>query len=163
MNPPQLLVLIVMHGAILREGFRLVVDGAGGLRVVASVSEPRAAVTALRRLRPNILLVDVALPNQMAFFLTRMVRRESPSTRVVVSSRDYGEALVQRAAEAGADAIILETIEADDLGAVLRTVGREGVDRAPTLLRTADLGAYGAPRTKVQASFQDFRIEDEAT
>lgn len=137
MTAPDLRVLIVEHGAILREGLRHVVDDAPGLRVVATVTEPEAALAALRTLRPDVVLIDVRLPYQMALFLTRATCRESPSSRVVVLSDEFDEALVEQAAEAGAAAVVVERIGADDLGAVLRTVGGGSVDFLGYVVRKA--------------------------
>ena len=133
----ELRVLVVEHGAILREGIRRVVDGAPGLRVVAAASEAQAALTASRTLHPEVVLIDSRLPNQMAFFLTRTAIRESPSARVVMLSDDVDEGLVQQAAEAGAAAVVVERIGADDLGAVLRTVGGASVDFLGYVVRKA--------------------------
>lgn len=121
-------VLIVEHGAILREGFRRLVDDAPGLQVVDTASDPEAALRALRTLRPDIVLIDARLPNQRGFFLTRATRRESPSARVIVVSDAVDQALLARAAEAGAAALIVERIGADDLGSVLRTVGGDSIE-----------------------------------
>lgn len=124
----DLRVLIVEQATILREGVRRVVEGAPGLQVVAAVAELDRAMTALRDLRPQVVLVDARLPNQMAFFLTRAARREAPSARVVVLSDEGGEAVVEQAAEAGAAAVVLEKIDPDEFRAVLRTVGGDGID-----------------------------------
>lgn len=128
MSASELLVLIVIHAPILREGFRLVVDRAPGLRAVATGSEPHVAMKALRTLRPGVALIDARLPHRMAFFLARAMNRESPSTRVVILSRAGDEESVQQAAEAGAAAVVLERIGAVELGAVLRTVGGDRID-----------------------------------
>jgi DNA-binding NarL/FixJ family response regulator len=133
----DLRVLIVEHGAILREGMRHVVDGAAGLRVVATATEPEAALTALRTLHPDVVLIDARLPNQMAFFLTRTACREWPSAGVVMLSDDVDEVLGQQAAEAGAAAVVVERIGADDLGAVLRTVGGGSIDFLGYVVRKA--------------------------
>jgi DNA-binding NarL/FixJ family response regulator len=113
------------------------VDDAPGLHVVATVTDPDGAMTALRTLHPDIVLIDIRLPNQMAWFLTRATRRESPSTRVVVLSNEVDEALVEHAADAGAAAVIVERIGAEDLGAVLRTVGGESIDLLGYVVRKA--------------------------
>ncbi len=124
----DLRVLIVERGTILREGFRRLVDDAPGLHVVDTVAGPEAAMRALRTLRPDIVLIDARLPNQMGFFLTRATRRESPLARVIVVSGEVDEALVEQAAEAGAAALIMERIGAEDLASVLRTVGGGSID-----------------------------------
>ncbi len=134
---PELRVLIVEHSAILREGIRRVVEDAPGLQVAAAVTEPEAALTALRTVHPDVVLIDSRLPNQMAFFLTRTASRESPSARVVVLSDDVDEVLAQQAADAGAAAVVVERIGADDLGAVLRTVGCGSIDFLGYVVRKA--------------------------
>lgn len=137
MTASDMRVLIVEHATILREGFRRVVDGTPGLQVVATATDVEAAMRVLRTLHPNIVLVDARLPNQMAFFLIRAVRRESPAARVVLLSGEVDEALAEQAEEAGASAVIVERIGADELGSILRTVGGESLDFLGYVVRKA--------------------------
>lgn len=137
MTASDVRVLVVEHGTILREGIRRVVDGAPGLQVVATATEPEAALTAFRTLQPDVVLIDIRLPNKMAPFLTRTMRRESGSVRVVVLTAEVDEEVVEQAATAGAAAVLVERIGADDLGAVLRTVGGGSVDFLGYVVRKA--------------------------
>lgn len=134
----DLRVLVVAQGAILREGLRGVVDSVSGLRAVAVVNDPEAAIEALRSLHPGIVLIDRRLPHHMAFFVTRVVRREAPLAAVVMISDKADEKLLGRAADAGAAAVVLENIGVEELGAVMRTVGGSDVDLlGPVVVRRA--------------------------
>ncbi|MGC9529261.1 MAG: response regulator [Candidatus Bipolaricaulaceae bacterium] len=104
---------------VVREGLWAIFAGAG-MEVVGQAAEGRQAVAAIRELRPQVAVVDVALPGLSGIELCRRVRRRLPEVQVVLVSMFDDPAWRGEAAQAGAAAYVLKGEDPDHLVRVVR-------------------------------------------
>src|SRR5690348_8885980 len=101
-------VLIVDDEALVRAGLRMILETAADLVVVDEAGDGRAALEAVRRHRPDVVLMDIRMPNLDGLSATAALRaREAPPAVVVLTTFDTDET-VFRALEAGATGFLLK-------------------------------------------------------
>src|SRR5207248_1453064 len=99
MNP--ITVLIVDDHDIVREGLRLLLEGADDMQVVGVAENGHEAVAAARRLSPDVVVLDLAMPLLNGVEAARQLTSALPSTRVLVLSSYTDDQHVQQALQAG--------------------------------------------------------------
>ena len=99
-------VLIVDDHGLVREGLRTLLESQDGLRVVGDAKTADEALALARRLLPDVLVLDVRLPDRDGFEICGEIRALSPNTRILMcSGLSDGSSLVE-AAKAGADGFV---------------------------------------------------------
>src|SRR5262245_46304070 len=122
MNPIR--VLLADDHALVRLGFRGLLRNLEGLEVVAEAGDGREALQLIRARRPDVALVDIAMPGLNGLELTARVVAECPETRVIVLSMHQSEEYAIRAVRAGASGYLLKGATLAELEAALRAVRR---------------------------------------
>jgi DNA-binding NarL/FixJ family response regulator len=113
-------IVIADDQAVVRAGFRVVLDAATDLEVVGEVSDGAAAA---ERLRPDVVLMDVRMPGTDGIEGTRRIARlADPVVRVLVVTTFDLDRFVYDALRAGAGGFVLKDIDPTDLQAAVRTV-----------------------------------------
>ena len=79
-------VLVVDDHEVVRRGTRELLDRADGIEVVGEAQDGQEAVAQARRLRPDVVLMDVAMPSVNGVEATRAIKRELPGTAVLALS-----------------------------------------------------------------------------
>jgi len=115
-------VFLVEDHIVLRQSLALVVDGEDDLEVVGEAERVTQARFRIGATRPDVVVLDVHLPDGSGLDLCATIRRELPSTRVVVLTGDAAPAVTDAAVEAGADALVLKHVGCDRLLDELRHV-----------------------------------------
>lgn len=101
--PPDLIrVLIADDHAVVREGIRSVLGQDSGFEIVGEAVDGRGAVTLTRKLEPDVIVLDISMPELSGFEAAEQIRRAAPRTRILVLSIHDREEYVTRSAEAGA-------------------------------------------------------------
>ena len=95
-------VLIVDDHPIVREGLRQALERDPALRVLGEAATGKEAITKARRLRPDVVLMDLGLPDLDGISATATVHRELPNTEVVVLTAVLNPTLLTQALQAGA-------------------------------------------------------------
>ncbi len=128
-------VLIVDDHAILRDGIRSLLDRQEGINVVGEASNGREALTRVSELRPDIVLMDVAMPVMDGLEATRRIRETYPDIRVLIltqhDSREYVAPLLQ----AGASGYVLKRSGGREVVTAIRQVYEEGAFLEPSVAR----------------------------
>ena len=128
-------VALVDDQGMVRSGLRSLVDAEPDLEVVAEAADGQAGVAAVRRTRPDVVLMDIRMPVLDGVAATRQVVEVVPSCRVVaLTTYDLDEYLFA-ALRAGASGFLLKDAPADDLLAAIRTVARGDGMLAPSATR----------------------------
>ncbi|MGW5578445.1 response regulator [Micromonospora chokoriensis] len=128
--------MLVDDQAIVRAGFRVILEDAGDIEVVAEASSGSAAIDLARRLQPDVICMDVRMPHGDGLSATRQILADAPGTPpavLVVTTFDLDE-YVFGALESGASGFILKDSEPEDLVEAVRRLanGYGLVDQAVT-------------------------------
>ena len=116
-------VLVVADEALIRAGFRVLVDASPGLTVVGEAADGTAAVRQCRALRPDVLLMDIRMPGMDGLEATRhVVGDESLTARVLIVTTFGEDEHVFAALRAGASGFVLKDTPPENLVDAIRTV-----------------------------------------
>jgi DNA-binding NarL/FixJ family response regulator len=115
-------VLLAEDHALVRAGIRMLLEKLDGVEVVGEVRDGAAAVEAVVNHRPDILLMDIAMPGLNGLEAAARVRKESPEVRVIVLSMYTTEAYLQQALKHGAVGYLVKDAERSELELAIRTV-----------------------------------------
>ncbi len=113
-------VLLADDHTLMRAGLRMVVDAQPDLMVVGEANNGREAVEMARTLKPDIVVMDIGMPNLNGIEAARQIRGSHPETQIVMLSMHSDEGYVLRALKAGAKAYLLKDSAEADLAQAVR-------------------------------------------
>jgi len=128
-------VLLVDDQALLRMGFRLVIESEPDLEVVGEASDGRVALDQVAALAPDVVVMDVRMPGMDGIEATRRVVAEHPGTRVLVLTTFDVDEYAFAALRSGASGFLLKNARPHDLVEAIRTVAAGSSVVAPRVLR----------------------------
>lgn len=115
-------IVLADDHSVVRQGLRTLLEAEPDFSVVGEAGDGLEAIQLVERQRPDVLVLDLAMPGLGGIVVTRQVRQCSPKTRVVVLSMHGAEAYVIDALIAGADAYVLKKSTSADLAQAIREV-----------------------------------------
>lgn len=101
-------ILLADDHAVMRDGLRALLDAAPGLRVVGDAADGHAAVQQALHLRPDVALLDIAMPGLNGIDAARQILEACPDTQVIILSMHNAAEYVFRALQAGARGYLLK-------------------------------------------------------
>jgi NarL family two-component system response regulator LiaR len=113
-------VLIVDDHAMLRRGLRFFLRGFDDLELVGEAATSRRAIELCAETEPDVVLMDMVLPDKDGAECTRTIRERHPDTQVLALTSFQEEDLIERALQAGAIGFLLKSVTADDLAEAIR-------------------------------------------
>jgi DNA-binding NarL/FixJ family response regulator len=119
-------VLIVDDHAVVRAGLKLLVDGEDDLEAVGEAGTAKDAIFEARSLKPDIVLLDVVMPDQNGLEIVPQLLHESPDAKVLVLSMQDEPRYVREAFEVGASGYVLKEAADSELVAAIREVAGGG-------------------------------------
>jgi DNA-binding NarL/FixJ family response regulator len=128
-------IVIADDQELVRAGFRAILETHDDLEVVGEAADGAEALEVVRRTRPDLVLMDIRMPNLDGIAATAKVAQASPSTRVLILTTFDADAYVYDAIEAGASGFLLKDVPRDELVRGVRTVARGDALLAPALTR----------------------------
>ena len=131
----QITVLLADDHTIVREGFRKMLELEKDFQIVGEAQDGRQAVAMVTKLRPDVLLMDIAMPRLNGLEATRQVLKAVPGTKVVILSAHNEDAYVQTATEAGAMGYLLKQTSAQDVCRAIREVQKGKTFFSPTVAK----------------------------
>ncbi len=133
-SPQPMRVLIADDHGLFRDGMRSLLE-ARGIDVVGEARNGREAVELARRLRPDVVLMDLSMPEMTGLEATRALSAESPDLRVVVVTASEDDADLFEAIKSGAQGYIFKNLESDQFFGLLEGVTRGEPALTPGLAR----------------------------
>jgi len=113
-------VLLVDDHAVVRMGLKVFFDLQDDIEVVGEASDGSEGVAMARRLRPDVVLMDLLMPNMDGLTAIARIKAELPETEVVAVTSFIEEEKVTAALEAGASGYLLKDAEAEEVAAAVR-------------------------------------------
>src|SRR5690348_5083111 len=117
-------VMLADDHAVVRDGLRALLEGGNDLQVVAVAGNGREAVAEALRLRPDIVVMDIAMPELDGVEATRRIVERCPDTRVLILSMYLSAEHIYRALQAGAQGYVLKESAGEEVVDAIRTLRR---------------------------------------
>jgi DNA-binding NarL/FixJ family response regulator len=130
-------VLVADDHALVREGVRALLRPCDDIEVVGEAADGQEAVEQARRLDPDVVLMDIAMPGLGGLEATLALQRECPRARVLVLTQYEDREYVSRFLKVGAAGYVLKKTVGADLPAAIRAVQRGGLVLDPEVARAA--------------------------
>jgi DNA-binding NarL/FixJ family response regulator len=127
--------LVADDQALVRAGFRSILDRQDGIDVVGDVADGSEAVTACRSLQPDVVCMDIRMPVMDGIDATRRIAHECPGTHVLILTTFDVDQYVYQALLAGAAGFLLKDAPPERLVEAVRTVARGDALLGPTVIR----------------------------
>ena len=116
-------VLLADDHQMMRTGLRLVLEQQPDMSVIAEADDGRQAVSLAKSLKPEVVVMDIGMPNLNGIEAARQIKDVAPDAAVIMLSMHSDESYVLRALGAGARAYLLKDSAAEDLVRAIRAVG----------------------------------------
>lgn len=140
-------VLIVDDHAVVRQGVRAFLDASQEFVVVGEADSGTAAVQQATETAPNVVLMDLLMPDMDGVEATRQIKRLSPRTQIVVLTSHHDDAYIFSALRAGAISYLLKSVKMDELAAAVRCAARGEAMLDPRVAARVVQEFQGAQRT----------------
>jgi DNA-binding NarL/FixJ family response regulator len=128
-------VLLAEDHVIVRDGLKALLGMEKDLEIIAEASDGHEAVGLAVKLRPDVIVMDVAMPVLNGLESTRQILRHRPETKIIILSAHNDDAYVKQAIECGASGYLLKQIAANLLPRAIREVHRGTPCFSPEIYR----------------------------
>ncbi len=115
-------IVIVDDHAMVRDGLKLILEAEDDLTVVGMAADGRDAITRAETLRPDVIIMDIAMPQMNGIEATGIIRTSLPETRVIILSMYQTREHIHRAMQAGAQGYILKESAGTEVVKAVRAV-----------------------------------------
>ncbi len=115
-------ILLADDHAVVRQGFKMILGAQPEMEIVGEAGNGREAVEAAEKLRPDVVVMDVAMPELNGIEATRRIVQSSPHTRILALSMHKDSVYVREVLRAGARGYLLKDAPAGDLLSAVRAV-----------------------------------------
>jgi DNA-binding NarL/FixJ family response regulator len=152
-------VVVADDHTLVRQSVSKAVRGEPGIEVVAEVADGAAALRAVERLQPELLVLDIAMPGGDGLTIAEQVRRERPGVRVMFLSMHDDDESLQRAIQLGAAGFVSKSASIEELLEAIRAV-RDGRSYLSSNVasRVMDLAAGRSSSTSVGLTTREREI-----
>jgi DNA-binding NarL/FixJ family response regulator len=128
-------VVLVDDQALLRTGFRMILDAEADISVVGEAGDGESALSMVRAVRPDVVLMDIRMPGTNGIDATAQIVREAPDSRVLILTTFDLDEYVFAALRAGASGFLLKDVRPAALLNAIRTVAAGEAVLAPSATR----------------------------
>ena len=132
---PTIRVLIADDHGLMREGVRALLRATDDIEVVGEAEDGDGAIREVRRLDPDVVLMDVAMPGLGGLEATLVIRKEKPDVKILVLTQYDDREYVARFLKAGVSGYVLKKSAASELVAAIRAAHRGGLVLDPGIAR----------------------------
>ena len=131
----KITVLLAEDHTIVREGFRKMLELENDIEVIGEAEDGRKAVALAKKLRPAVVLMDIAMPHLNGLEATRQILKAVPATKVLMLSAHSDDAYVKNATESGAAGFLLKQTSAHDVCRAIREVHQGKTFFSPSIAK----------------------------
>ena len=131
-------VLLADDHTIVREGFRKMLELEEDLEVVGEAQDGRQAVALVKKLHPDVVLMDIAMPQLNGLEAARQVHKDFPATKALILSAHNDDAYVKAATDSGAVGFLLKLTSSQDVCRAIREVQKGNTFFSPSISKRLD-------------------------
>ena len=128
-------VLLAEDHTVVREGLRILLSAQPDLEIVGEAANGRQAVELARRTRPDVAVLDIAMPDMDGLQAAARIRADSSRTQILILTMHESDAYFFRAVEAGAAGYVPKKVASEDLIKAVRAVARGEAFFYPSMAR----------------------------
>lgn len=151
----MLRLLLVDDHKVVRLGLKTLLESESDLEVVGEAGTVADSIRLAGQLQPNIILMDIRLPDQTGIAACRQIRQDWPDIQVLMLTSFADEDLVMEAIEAGAAGYVLKQLDTDELLRAVRAIGQGDAVLDPAVTRKLLAGVRQAKQDAQAAAFRD--------
>src|ERR1041385_6833034 len=131
----KITVLLVDDHTVVRQGLRALLVSEGDIEIVGEAGDGRQAVQLVKKLMPDVVVMDIAMPHLNGLEAARQVTHTAPSTKVLVLSSYSDDGYVQQLTEAGAAGYLVKQTAANELLKAIREVHKGNAYFSPSIAK----------------------------
>jgi DNA-binding NarL/FixJ family response regulator len=131
----RITILLAEDHMVVREGLRKLLETENDIEVVAEAATGRQAVEMVTKLRPDVVIMDIAMPLLNGLEATRQIRKVAPVVKVLILSAHADDAYVERATACGATGYLIKQTSAQFLAEAIREVQKGNTFFSPVVAR----------------------------
>lgn len=128
-------VVLVEDHAVVREGFRVLLELEPGMRVIGEAEDGRKAVQVCKDLQPDVVLMDIAMPRLNGLEAARSILKAQPGTRILLLTAYNDDAYIHEATQMGCAGFLLKHSSAGEVLRAIRAVMKGGTFSSPAVAR----------------------------
>jgi len=151
----KLRLLLVDDHKVVRLGLKTLLESEPDLEVVGEAGTVAEAIRLADQLQPNIILMDIRLPDQTGIAACRQIRQDWPDIQILMLTSFADEDLVMEAIEAGAAGYVLKQLDTDELLRAVRAIGQGDAVLDPAVTQKVLAGVRQAKQDAQAAAFRD--------
>ena len=151
-------VLLADDHAVLRAGLKMLLESQPDMIIVGEAGDGVNALRLVSTLRPDVLLLDISMPDMDGLEVLKAARREIPACRILLLTMHEEEAILRKGLQAGASGYVLKKAAESELITAIRAVSRGEAFVDPSLTRRMIDGYLGQDKT---SSHQQNQVTQE--
>ena len=129
----RITVLLADDNRVVRRAFRKILELEDDLEVVGEAKNGRQAVAMVKKLRPALVLMDIAMPLLNGLQATRLILKAAPATKVLMFSAHSDDVYVEEAAKSGAMGYLIKQTSTDNVCTAIREVQKGNTFFSPSI------------------------------
>jgi two-component system, NarL family, response regulator LiaR len=124
MTEELITVMVVDDHPMVRKGLSMFVNGSHGMKLVGEAADAASALEIYRRERPDVVLMDMVMPDQDGAAAITLIRQEFPAAAIIALTSFGEEKIITAALKAGARGFLYKTVSVDELAEAIRQTHR---------------------------------------
>jgi len=157
----KLRVFVADDHAVLRDGLKALVNGQPDMEIVGEADNGRVTVERAKELMPEILLMDISMPELNGVAAAELIRRECPGTKILVLTAYKDKGYLDRFLKVGASGYVLKLSAAEELIGAIRLVASGGIYLDPQMADRITEGYVQSHFLKGEVRRRDLTVREE--
>jgi two-component system response regulator NreC len=148
-------VVLADDHTIMRAGLRSLLENPGNIEVIGEAEDGREAVEQVERMRPDVVLMDIAMPGLNGLEATRQIKQRFPEVKILILTMHMTEEYIVQIFGAGASGYVVKRAAVTELVAAIRAVHQGDSFISPSISGTVIEGYLKQARTDDEAEWHD--------